>query len=53
MDQGGLETRKECNSTKDETTLTMLTKGKTVQFEGEDTKLEGKILDKEFKLIWK
>ena len=31
----------------------MQTKDKTVQFEGEDTKLEGKMLDREFKLIWK
>ena len=29
----------------------MQTKGKTVQFE-EDMKLEGKILEKEFKLTW-
>ena len=36
------ETRKECNSVEDEIILTMLTKGKTVQFKGEDMKLEGK-----------
>ena len=46
------ETRKELNSTKDEIILTMQTKGKTVQFE-EDMKLEEKILDREFKPIWK
>ena len=32
--------------------LTMQTKSKTVQFEGEDTKLELKIMDREFKWIW-
>ena len=47
------ETRKECNSIKDEIILTMQTKGKAVQFEGEDMKSEGKILDREFKPIWK
>ena len=47
------ESRKECNSIKDEIILTMQTKVKTVQFEGEDMKLEGKILDREFKPIWK
>ena len=31
----------------------MQTKGKTIQFEGEDIKLERKILDREFKPIWK
>ena len=31
----------------------MRAKGKTVQFKREDVKLEGKILDKEFKLIRK
>ena len=46
------ETRKEYNSIKDEIIWTMQTKGKTVQFE-EDMKLEGKILDREFKPIWK
>ena len=35
------ETRKERNSIKNEIMLTMQTKGKTVQFEGEDMKLEG------------
>ena len=47
------ETRKECNSVKDEITLTMQTKGKTAQFEGEDMKLEVKILNREFKPICK
>ena len=47
------ETRKECNSIEDEIILTMQTKGKTVQFEGEDIKLERKILDREFKPICK
>ena len=37
------ETRKEFNSMKDEIILTMQTKSKTVQFEGEDMKLEGSI----------
>ena len=36
------ETRKECNSVEDEIILTIITKGKTVQFKGEDMKLEGK-----------
>ena len=36
------EARKECNSIKDEIILTMQTKGKTIQFEGEDVKLKGK-----------
>ena len=31
----------------------MQTKGETVQFEGEDMKLEGKIMDREFQAIWK
>ena len=31
----------------------MQTKDKTAQFEGEDMRLEGKILDKEFKPTWK
>ena len=47
------ESRKEFSSIKDEIILTMQTKVKTVQLEGEDTKLEGKILDREFKPIWK
>ena len=47
------EARKECNSIKDEIILTMQRKGKTIQFEGEDMTLEGKILDKEFKPKWK
>ena len=46
------ETRKECNPIKDEIIMTMQTKGKTVQFGGEDMKLKGKILDREFKPIW-
>ena len=33
------EARKECNSIKDEIILTMQTKGKTIQFEGEDIKI--------------
>ena len=37
------EARKECNSIKDEIVLTMQTKGKTVQFEREDMKLEWKL----------
>ena len=47
------ETRKECNSIKGEIIFTMQTKSKTVQFEGEDMKLEGKTLDRESKPIWK
>ena len=47
------EARKECNSIKDEIILTMQRKGKTIQFQGEDMTLEGKILDKEFKTKWK
>ena len=35
---------KEGNSVKDEIILTMQRKGKTVQFEGENMKLEGKII---------
>ena len=31
----------------------MQRKGKTIQFQGEDVTLEGKILDKEFKPKWK
>ena len=45
--------RKECNSVKDEIILAIQTKGKTIQFEGEDMKLEGKTLDREFKPKWK
>ena len=45
--------RKECNSVKDEIILAIQTKGKTIQFEGEDMKLEGKILDREIKPKWK
>ena len=41
------------NAIKDEIILTMQTKGKTIQFEGEDIKLEEKILDREFKPICK
>ena len=33
------EIRKQCNSIRDEVILTMQTKGKAVQFEGEDMKL--------------
>ena len=33
------EARKECNSIKDEIILAMQTKGKTIQFEGEDIKI--------------
>ena len=47
------ETKKQCNSIKDEIILTMQRKGKTVQFDGENMKLEGKMLDREFKPIWK
>ena len=47
------EARKISNAIKDEIILTMQTKGKTIQFEGEDIKLEEKILDREFKPIWK
>ena len=47
------EARKMSNAIKDEIILTMQTKGKTIQFEGEDIKLEEKILDREFKPIWK
>ena len=36
------ETKKDCNSFKDEIILTMQTKDKTIQFDGEDMKLEGK-----------
>ena len=43
--------RKECNSIKGGTILAMKTKGKTVQFEEEDMKLEGQILNTEFKPI--
>ena len=31
----------------------MQTKGKTIQSEGEEMKIEEKILDREFKTIWK
>ena len=53
MDQGNLETRKEINkkrkesiSIKDEIILMMQTKGETVQFKGQEIKLEWKMLDK-------
>ena len=36
------EARKECNSIKDEIILTMQTKGKTIQFEGDDIKIRSK-----------
>ena len=47
------EARKGCNSIKDKIILTMQTKCKRIQSEGEDVKLKGKILDREFKPIWK
>ena len=47
------EARKGCNSIKDKIILTMQTKCKRIQSEGEDEKLKGKILDREFKPIWK
>ena len=43
------ETRKESDSIKNEKILTMQAKGKAIQFEGEEVKLEGKIPEKEFK----
>ena len=45
------EARKDCNSIKDEIILTIETKGKTIQFEGEDMKLERKMLGRELKTI--
>ena len=47
------ETRKDSNSIKDEIILMIQTKGKTVQFEGENMKLKGKIMEKEFTATWK
>ena len=47
------EARKGCNSIKDKIILTMQTKCKRIQSEGEDVKLKGKILDRKFKPIWK
>ena len=47
------EARNECNSIKDEIILTMQTKGKTIRLEGEDMKLDGKILNRKFKPRWK
>ena len=47
------EARKGCNSIKDKIILTMQTKCKRIQSEGEDVKLKGKILEREFKPIWK
>ena len=44
-----MKTKNESNSIRDEIILAMQTKDKTVQFKGEDLKLEGKILDKKFK----
>ena len=44
------EKRIESKSNKDEIILAIETKSKTVQFEREDLRLEGKILNKEFKL---
>lgn len=45
--------RLESNSTNHEIILLILGKCKILQFEGEDMKLEGKILDQEFKPTWK
>ena len=55
MDQGSLEreTMKENNSIKDEAIMTMQSKGKTVEFEGESIMLEGNILNKAWKQAWK
>ena len=47
------EARKESNSVKDEIILAIQAKGKIVKFEGEDMKLEGEILERGFKAIWK
>ena len=49
---GNKKARKESNSIKDEIILTMQTKGKIVQFEREDVKLEGKVLAKKIELAW-
>ena len=49
---GNKKARKESNSIKDEIILTMQTKGKIVQFEREDVKLEGKVLEKKIELAW-
>ena len=50
---GNKKQKKEFNAIKDEIILTMQIKVKTEQFEGEDMKLEGKVLHREFKPIWK
>ena len=44
---------KENNSIKDEAIITMQSKGKTVEFEGESRILEGNTIDKEWKQAWK
>ena len=40
------EAGKKCHSIKDGIILAMQTKGKTIQFEGEEMKIEEKILDR-------
>ena len=45
--------RKESNSIKNEVISAIQTKGETVQFEKEDMKLEGKLMEKESKPTWK
>ena len=50
---GNKKQKKECNAIKDEIILTMQIKGKREQFEGEDMKLEGKVLYRESKPIRK
>ena len=47
------ETMKENNSIKDEAIMTMQSKGKTMEFEGESIILQGNILDKAWKQAWK
>ena len=49
---GNEKKRKTTNSIKNKIILIMQIKDKTVQFEGEDMKLEGKKLEKELKLTW-
>ena len=49
---GNKKARKESNSIKDEIILAMQTKGKIVQSQREDVKLEGKALEKKIKLAW-
>ena len=46
-------TMKENNSIKDEAIMKMQSKGKTVEFEGENIILQGNILDKAWKQDWK